>query len=574
MNYDDINNILYDGALREGAVRAPTELLLQDHPYASLYFPTQLYVESPPQPVETPSFNYDAVSSSDRNVRPKELTTRTKNIHSVKKRDELKRKLPQPIETPSFVLYASAVQKSALHMPQKSDKLDQNDDTSGVMAKRLANHQKLRYNNESSTFSDKSKSVDSSNHETNRPETNEPAREKTKRPRNDQQPPTPKPGSSSIDNLQWMALYERLVCFKTKHETSFVPRNDRTYPKLAKWVQIQIQSYQMGTLKKEHEQLLISVGFYFHEFRKHSFGTWSAMFHRYNAHREIYHDVTVFRVAARDPELGNWMKNQRALNKRGILKTDRKRKMDAVGFDWNIRQWNSWEDMFGRLKVFWMQNGSCNVSRSRGNDNKLANWVLTQRSRLFKHTISEEQIKLLNTIDFDWRAPVITTVGNNAKGRRNPASCPVWEATYDRYKAYKKKHDPVITSEVKKADPKLANWMKNQRLTFNTSVMQEDRMHRLKGIGFDFRVPPSEKWKTNFEKLQTFWNQHGHTKVARGDDPQLCTWARTQRQRHNIKTILEEQVRMLNNLGFDWKINTKRGRTPGSRSNREKSNAV
>lgn len=571
------------------------ELLLQDHPYASLYAPTLLNVEpqphtrphTQPQPVETPSSDYDAAttttSRSDRKVRPIEETTRTKNIRSVKKEGELKRKLPQPIETPSFVLYASGIQKSASatasHTPQKSVELVQNknDNTSGVMAKRQANHQKLLCNDESSTISNTSKSVNSSNHETNRPETNEPARKITKllRPRNEQQPstltPTPKPGiSKSVSNLQWRAFFERLVCYKTEHETSFVPRNDKTYPMLAVWVHTQIQNYNMGTLIKEHEHLLVSIGFDFHEFRKRSIETWEAMFQRYNAHRKIYKDVGVFRVAARDPGLGNWMKNQRALNKKGILETTRKRRMDDVGFDWNVRSWDSWDEMFRRLKVFWVQNGTCNVSRSKGNDNKLANWVIIQRSRLLKHTISEEQIESLNMIDFDWRASMVTKVGENDKGGQK-YSCPVWEAMYERYKYYNTKHDPVITSEVNKADRKLANWMKNQKLAFNNGVMEADRIQRLKQIGFDFPIPLSHKWKGNFTKLETFWKQYGHTKVKQSDDPQLSAWVRTQRQRANSGTILEDRVRMLDTLEFHWKIYTKGGRTPGSKS---KSNDV
>jgi hypothetical protein len=562
------------------------ELLLQDHPYASLYAPTLLYVEpqSQPQPVETPSSNYDATTTSSRsdwNVCPTEVTTRTKNIHSVKKEDEPKRKLPQPIETPSFVLYASGIQKSvsasasASHKPQKSDEPTQskNNNTSGVLANGQANHQKLLCNDESSIISNTSKSVNSSNHETNRSVTNEPVRKITKllRPRNEPHPPTPTPGiSKSVGNLQWRAFFDRLVYYKTEHETSFVPRNDKTYPMLAVWVQTQIQNYHMGTLHKEHEHLLVSIGFDFHEFRKRSLGTWEAMFQRYNAHRKIYKDLAVFHVSARDPELGNWMKNQRALNKKGILETTRKRRMDDIGFDWNIRLWNSWNEMFRRLKVFWVQNGTCNVSRGKGNDNKLANWVCSQRSRLLNHTITEEHIQLLNTIDFDWRAPMVTKVGENDKGGKNPASCPVWEVMYERHKQYKNKHHPVIMSEVNKADCQLANWLKNQQLAFNKGIMEADRIQRLKQIGFDFRIPPSHKWKGNFTKLETFWKQHGHTQVRRGDDPQLNSWVRNQRQRGNSGKILPEQVRMLETLEFDWKINTKRGRIPGSKS---KSNA-
>ena len=83
--------------------------------------------------------------------------------------------------------------------------------------------------------------------------------------------------------------------------------------------------------------------------------------------------------------LGQWVNLQRTRQKK--LHTERKRRLDSVGFVWNPRQ-AFWEDMFARLKDYKIKHGDCNVSSNHA-DKLLACWVRHQRSK--KYRLSEDR---------------------------------------------------------------------------------------------------------------------------------------------------------------------------------------
>lgn len=380
----------------------------------------------------------------------------------------------------------------------------------------------------------------------------------------------PKPqSSSSDDDAQWMRFFEQLVTYKATHETPFVPRGDKTYPELARWVQVQIYNYQTSKMKEEHEHLLCSIGFDFHEARKRSNGTWEAMYQRYQAYLKNNDSVVIFRVAAVDPELSNWMKNQRSLNKKQIIAADRKKRLDDLGFDWTIRHWDSWQEMFSKLTAFREKHGHVDVKRCKGEDHKLANWVRTQRQRLQNQLIPKDQVELLDSIGFDWRTKYILCENEQDQGDSNspgnspnaPKTCskpkyyPTWDAMYDRYRQYAMNHDHVVACVVTASDPKLANWIKNQRASFNKGMMKKDRKLRLDAVGFDFVVQKSKLWKRMYKNLACFHYKHGHLNVpVDSGNIKLIKWMDVQRKRRLNDTIVDEEVRSLDQLGFDWQL--------------------
>ena len=106
----------------------------------------------------------------------------------------------------------------------------------------------------------------------------------------------------------------------------------------------------------------------------------------------------------------------------GQLPTQRFRKLDALGvefeepksrrqtkaqrilpqkwIEWSERRWNL---QFSKLEAFKKQFGHCNVSKYKGADNGLADWVLNQRKFARSGKLTSERRKRLNRIGFLWR---------------------------------------------------------------------------------------------------------------------------------------------------------------------------
>jgi hypothetical protein len=97
-------------------------------------------------------------------------------------------------------------------------------------------------------------------------------------------------------------------------------------------------------------------------------------------------------------ELGQWVSVQRY--RKDLLPVERKRRLEAIGFVWDYRDY-LWEQNFAALLKFKRREGHCCVpTHYREGDLKLGWWVATQRRN--RKEISPERRARLNKIGFVW----------------------------------------------------------------------------------------------------------------------------------------------------------------------------
>lgn len=99
--------------------------------------------------------------------------------------------------------------------------------------------------------------------------------------------------------------------------------------------------------------------------------------------------------------------------------------------------------MFDRLVTYKENNGFTKVPQKYPEDQSLGYWVSYQRKLFHKNDLSQDRLKLLKSIHFDW-----------GEGTREPRKD--WNKMFDRLVAY----IPF------KYHPDLARWKGNQRKTY------------------------------------------------------------------------------------------------------------
>jgi hypothetical protein len=200
---------------------------------------------------------------------------------------------------------------------------------------------------------------------------------------------------------------------------------------------------------------------------------------------------------ANEPKaLANWVRNQRMqyryMHQGGkeslcFLTTERIQKLEGIGFVWNPQE-SKWNRMYAQLVDYRNHYGDCNVPSRWEENAKLSQWVSSQRfkykarqrGRQIGEAIKEEQIELLNSLDFSW----------NPKGD-------TWWTMYDALKEYKLKHD---TCAVPQSHPTLGAWVRHQRRACRELVLwhtidkakeevfvsgiDKDRLQALRAIDF------------------------------------------------------------------------------------------
>mmetsp|Transcript_6667 Transcript_6667/g.8428 ORF Transcript_6667/g.8428 Transcript_6667/m.8428 type:complete len:161 (+) Transcript_6667:2-484(+) len=148
---------------------------------------------------------------------------------------------------------------------------------------------------------------------------------------------------------------------------------------------------------------------------------------------------------------------------------------------------------------------------------------------------------------------------------------------FEALQQFKTKHGHTDVPGNYEVNPKLGDWVRRQRDGYccyqsgyhngKCRGMNEDRIRRLKSIGFDWVSKYTIKkqiWNERFEELKQFKAKYGHTDVPRrhADNPKLGRWIDNQRTRYRaIKAgaksrknleMYEEQIQKIEGIGFEW----------------------
>ena len=126
--------------------------------------------------------------------------------------------------------------------------------------------------------------------------------------------------------------------------------------------------------------------------------TWDEMFGRLLLFRDTHVHCRV-PIAYKDKKLANWVGNQRALAIKGLLSTVRKRRLDAIGFEWDPFE-TDWAEGFHYLTIYKAREGHCRVPRNHmENGFRLGQWVSRQRHG---QTLPEARRQQLDELGFVW----------------------------------------------------------------------------------------------------------------------------------------------------------------------------
>ncbi len=241
----------------------------------------------------------------------------------------------------------------------------------------------------------------------------------------------------------------------------------------------------------------------------------------------------------RNKTLAYWITDQRSKKKR--MPSWRKELLDEIGFVWRIREVISWEDQYDKLVEYHRIYGDCNVPFKWKPDVRLSIWVRTQLSFYRQKRLKQDRFEKLDSLGFSWKVS-------------KPIKPIPWETNYQKLLVFKQKFGHC---EVPKnfEDKRFARWVGGQRKLNNRKKLKPERKEKLEAIGFPWRLrAPTQSWEEHYQNLVSFKQKYGHCQVSSEDETTktLGRWVGTQRKKH--LRLDQTKVDLLNELGFDWKI--------------------
>jgi superfamily II DNA or RNA helicase len=195
----------------------------------------------------------------------------------------------------------------------------------------------------------------------------------------------------------------------------------------------------------------------------------------------------------------------------------------------------SWHRWYGLLHKFHKQRGHSRVAADDVLDGlRIGIWVNNQRQN--KDKLSQEQIRLLELLDFSWD-PLTEQWEENYQALRTFIS-----SSGNRY---------VVQGTVFKGY-NLGSWVNAQRIKKRKGLLTLEQIKKLDSIRFSWE-PISDQWNEAFNALKIFKKKTGHCRITKKQDsdyPNLGIWVQVQRTNKSRLTI--EQINKLGSIGFSW----------------------
>ena len=261
--------------------------------------------------------------------------------------------------------------------------------------------------------------------------------------------------------------------------------------------------------------------------RDPSTATWDERYERLKEYKSTHGHCS---VPVRQGPLGKWVHGQRSVRKKGKLSEERARKLDKLGFDWSPRgSLATWDEHLGELIQYKAKHGDCNVPARQAS---LGKWVHGQRTMRKRDKLSEERVRKLDEIGFEWSAR---------------DTLPTWDERLGELTQYKAKHGDCNVP-VRKGP--LGKWVDTQRTARKRDKLTEERVQKLDDLGFNWGFTLLT-WDERLDELTKYKAKHGHCDVParRGA---LGVWVNRQRKARKDDKLSVEHVRKLDEIGFNW----------------------
>jgi hypothetical protein len=195
----------------------------------------------------------------------------------------------------------------------------------------------------------------------------------------------------------WDDGYARLLSFSEREGHSRVPRSYRADDgfRLGSWVNNQRSYWRQGELPDERARRLEALPGWVWEPVKRSWEDGYARLLSF-VQREGHSRVPQSYLDEDGFGLGSWVMDRRQAKRRGRLREERARQLDALpGWTWDARE-ASWEDGYAQLRRFVKDEGHARVPVDyRADGQRLGRWVVKQRQAYRQEKLDpERRVKL------------------------------------------------------------------------------------------------------------------------------------------------------------------------------------
>ena len=358
-------------------------------------------------------------------------------------------------------------------------------------------------------------------------------------------------------SASWDLMYEQAKLYYEQYGNIDIPKRYFTAEgySLGLWLQTQRRVYNghvNGTLTQVQIDKLNELGM---RWESKSDMTWEKY---YESAKNYYENNDDLKVSAKyidenGIDLGRWIAQIRVFRKSGIksrmLAAERIESLDKIGMIWDVLDY-LWEENYAAAVRYHREYGNLDVPFDYIDSNgiRLGQWIQTLRSNR-KGTIksgyrelNSEQISRLDALGMIW--------GNKYEKQ--------WNEAYQLLCEYYKKNGSfdIPVSYVTDNGVALGKWIRHQRDFFEKGKLSEERIEKLRNIGFV--LEKSDPWEEKFQLAKAYFEEYGNLNVPAQyvvNGVWLSKWLNEQKliaEGKRKKKHTAEQLEKLQSIGMQY----------------------
>lgn len=338
--------------------------------------------------------------------------------------------------------------------------------------------------------------------------------------------------------VSWETMYAFARQYYAANGNLEVPKKYKT-PQgygLGNWISVQRKvraGYIYGNLTAERIAMLDSIGMVWENVRDLKFERNYALAKAYFEEHGNLNVPADYKMQS-GFALGKWLVY---LNShRESLAEERVQKLNDIGMVWN-KNLSRWYENYGRAKKYFEEHGDLNVPYDYKSEDgvSLYRWLNGQRNN--RRALSDEQIKLLEDMGFDW-----TTRADSA-----------WERNFERLAEYKRRNGNVnVPVNYVQGGVRLGKWLARQRS--ESGKLTDGQRSRLTQLGVE--LERADPWEVRYELACRYYEENGNLRVPVTYKPMgicLNKWLNEQKQiylgKRPGKSLSQENIQKLRAIG-------------------------
>lgn len=356
--------------------------------------------------------------------------------------------------------------------------------------------------------------------------------------------------SSEIENAIEKSVYNNLI----KIIRSLCDEDDRLQDEITNVIYNKGKfingKFQVMTDRNNKDNILTLIGFedklkesLFDDIIQKTSNGWDLMFLKvkefveqngnFPTNKDLYNDE--------NKQIYRWINHQRVLKKSNQLSNKRIMQLDSIGFIWDVFD-KLWIDKLKLYTEFLRLNNKNMLSINSNNsiERELAYWAINMRHARKENKLLDEQIKLLDSIGFQW----------TRKGHNKFNSCNKLNLLIEYRKANPDKWPPQRSKDP--IEHTLAVWFLSIRKKYRNNKLNNKLMNDLRNLGFPFE-PSDQRWIKTYNVLKKWITAHNCFPSAKNQvkkEFDLYNWCKRQKMKYLNNELSDEYKTLLNEINF------------------------